>query len=37
MGGNVKVESKLGHGTRFIVTLQLKAKDKVLKNRRNMS
>jgi signal transduction histidine kinase len=30
MGGSVEVESKLGYGSRFIVTLQLKAKDKKL-------
>jgi signal transduction histidine kinase len=32
MGGTVDVESKLGYGSRFIVTLQLKAKDKKLLN-----
>lgn len=37
MGGSVEVESKLGYGSRFIVTLQLKAKDKKLQNEEFMS
>jgi hypothetical protein len=37
MGGDVKVESKVGIGTRFIITLQLKANNKILYNERIMS
>lgn len=37
MGASVSVKSKLGEGTRFIMNLQQKAKDKILLNRSQMT
>ena len=30
MGGNIKVESVLGEGSSFMITIQLKVKDKIV-------